>query len=178
MSAFITSPTTELPLRGAMTVIRSGLKSTFGRRAAQFLGAAAGAGMLAMPTVAADEFTYPVEGYWLTSGGKSIVEIAPCKAGSHKRLCGTVVWSDSENIDAVGTQVMKSFRLDGNRSGDKWAKGKIAFGGEKGKAGKLALKDDTLKVSVCKGSSRRCKNQSWSRPSATMTAQAGLTKGA
>ena len=178
MSAFITSPITELPPRGTMTAIRSGLKSTFGRRAAHLLAVVTGAGMLAAPTLAADDFSYPVEGYWLTNGGKSIVEIAPCKPGSHKRLCGTVVWNEGEGIDAVGKQVMKSFRLAGNKSGNKWEKGKIAFGGAKSKAGKLAVKDGTLKVSVCKGSSARCKNQSWSRPSATMTAQAGLTGGA
>jgi len=179
MSAFITSPTKELPLRGTMTAIRSGLKSTFGRRAAQFLAVTAGAGMLAMPTSAsAETYTYAVEGYWLTNGGKSIVEIAPCKPGNHKRLCGTVVWNDGEGIGAVGKQVMTSFRLAGNKAGDKWEKGKIALDDAKAKAGKLAVKDDTLKVSVCKGSSRRCMNQSWTRPSATMTAQAGLTGGA
>lgn len=178
MSAFITSLITELPLRGTVTAIRSGLKSTFGRRAAQLFAVVAGASLLAVPTMAEDAYNYPVEGYWLTSGGKSIIEIAPCKPGSHKRLCGTVVWNDGEGIGAVGKQVMTSFRLAGNKSGDKWEKGKVALDDAKSKAGKLAVKDGTLKVSVCKGSSRRCKNQSWTRPSATMTAQAGLTEGA
>jgi len=176
MSAFITSPTTELPPRSATTALRSGLKSIFGRRAAQFLLVASSASMLATPSIAADG--YAVEGYWLTKGGKSIVEIAPCVAGNGKRLCGTVVWSNSEEASTVGSKIMTSFRLSGNRAGDKWAKGKIALTGGKGKTGKLAVKGDTLKVSVCKGSSDRCKSQSWTRPSATMTAQAGLTEGA
>jgi len=177
MSALITSPNAEATPSGTMAALRSGLKSTFGRRAAQALLVASSASLLAAPSIAAD--AYAVEGYWLTSGGKSIVEIAPCKAGSHKRLCGTVVWNSDEAVDAVGKQVMTSFRLAGNRSGDKWAKGKIALGGaSKGKAGKLAVKGGKLKVSVCKGSSSRCKNQSWTRPSAAMTAEAGLTGGA
>lgn len=171
MSAFITSPTTELPLQGATTATRSGLTSTFRRRASQFLLAATSASMLAAPTFSAD--TYPVEGYWLSKDGASIVEIAPC-TDSHKRLCGTVVWAENGE---TGAKVMSSFRLSGNKAGDKWAKGKIAFGGAKGKPGKLAVKEDKLKVSVCKGTTK-CKSNTWTRPSATMTAQAGLGGGA
>lgn len=172
MSATITSPTTELPLRGATSANRSGLKSTFGRRASQILFAAVGAGMMAMPTAA--EEAYPVEGYWLNKSGDAIVEIAPC-SDSRKRLCGTVVWAANADAAEVGAQVMTSFRLSGNLAGDKWAKGKVALNGaKKGKPGKLAVDGDELKVSVCKRSNR-CKSNTWTRPSATMTAQAGLT---
>ncbi len=168
MSALITPPTTDLPLRGATVKRFSGIKSAFGRRAAQILIAATGAGMLGAPTVAGD--AYPVEGYWLTKGGGSIVEIAAC-AESRKRLCGTVVWSADGQ---AGAQVLTSFRLSGNKAGDKWAKGKILVAGaKKAKPGKLTVKGDTLKVSVCKGA--KCKSKKWSRPSASMTAQAGLT---
>jgi len=171
MSAYITSPSTELPLRGATSAIRSGLKSTFGRRATQFLTAAMGVSMLAAPTFADD--AYPVEGYWLNKDGNSIVEIAPC-TNSKKRLCGTIVWATSADAGEVGSQFMKSFRLGGNKAGDKWEKGRIAVAGsKKGKPGKLAVKGDKLKVSVCKGST--CKSKTWTRPSASMTAQAGLT---
>jgi len=171
MSAYITSPTTELPLRGAATATRSGLTSIFRRRASQILLAAAGASMMAAPSIAED--VYPVEGYWLNKGGDAIVEIAPC-TDSHKRLCGTLVWAANAEAGEIGAQVMKSFRLDGNKAGDKWAKGKINLAGaKKGKPGKLAVKNDKLKVSICKGST--CKAKTWSRPSATMTAQAGLT---
>jgi uncharacterized protein (DUF2147 family) len=134
--------------------------------------AAAGAGMLSTATVADDAFE--LEGYWLAKDGQSIVEIAPC-TDSHKRLCGKVVWSSSETA-AVGDTVLQSFRLDGNRAGDKWAKGKVFADGGKGKKGKLAYQGDTLKVSTCKGA--RCKSVSWSRPSAAMTAEAGLSAGA
>ncbi|MBV1889187.1 MAG: DUF2147 domain-containing protein [Proteobacteria bacterium] len=171
MSAFITSPTTELPLQGAATANRSGLTSTFRRRASQFLLAATSASLFAAPTFSAD--VYPVEGYWLSKDGASIVEIAPC-TDSHKRLCGTVVWADGGE---VGSKIMTSFRLSGNKAGDKWAKGKIALNGGKAKSGKLAVNGDKLKVSTCKGTSR-CKSSTWSRPSATMTAQAGLGNGA
>jgi len=175
MSAYITSPTTiDLPLRGATSAKRSGLVSAFGRRATQLLLAATGASMLASPSFGSD--AYPVEGYWLTKGGDSIVEIAPCN-DSRKRLCGTLVWAADTEAGEVGAQVMKSFRLDGNKAGDKWAKGKISLtGAKKAKPGKLAVKNDKLKVSVCKGST--CKSKTWTRPSASMTAQAGLTGGA
>lgn len=174
MSAFITSPNTELPLRGAMTANRSGLISTFRRRATQFLLAATGATMLAAPSISAD--AYPVEGYWVNKAGDAIVEIAPC-TDSRKRLCGKIVWAANADAGEVGSQVMTSFRLSGNKAGDKWAKGKIALNGGKGKAGKLAVNGDTLKVSVCKRANA-CKSNTWSRPSATMTAEAGLTGGA
>jgi len=174
MSAIFTSPTQELPMRGAASANHSGKMSTFGRRAAQLLFAASCASLLAVPSSAAD--SYAVEGYWLTNGGNSIVEIAPC-AQSRKRLCGTLVWAADGEAETVGTQVLKSFRLAGNKAGDKWGQGKILVAGsKKGKAGKLALNDDTLKVSTCKGST--CKNKTWTRPSATMTAQAGLPSGA
>jgi len=174
MSALITSPTHNLPLRGKVSALRSGLASTFGRRAAQSLLALTAASMLAAPTFA--EAVYPVEGYWLDKSGTSIVEIAPC-ASSHKRLCGTVVWTDSANAGDMGNKVMKSFRLSGNKAGDKWADGKISLAGaKKAKPGRLAVKGDTLKVSVCKG--RKCSSNVWTRPSASMTAEAGLMGGA
>lgn len=169
MSALITSPTNKLPMRSLMTAIRSGLISTFGRRASQFILAAAAGGMLTSATVAEDAFE--LEGYWLEKDGQSIVEIAPCNE-SHKRLCGTVVWSSKEDTK-VGDTVLQSFRLGGKLGGNKWDKGKVfAAGSNKGKKGKLAFANDTLKVSTCKGS--RCKSVTWTRPSAAMTAEAGL----
>jgi uncharacterized protein (DUF2147 family) len=173
MSNFITSPTTELPTRSTMAAIRSGLTSFFGRRASQVLLAAAGASMMTASAGAADAFE--LEGYWLTKDGQSIVEIAPC-SNSHKRLCGSVVWTSSDNAE-VGSTVLQSFRLGGNLGGDKWEKGKVfADGAKKGKKGKLTLKGETLKVSTCKG--QRCKSSTWSRPTAAMTAEAGLQEGA
>jgi len=173
MSAIFTSPSQERPLRSAASASRSGKISTFRRRATQILLAATSAGLLAAPSAAAEG--YALEGYWLTSGGNSIVEIAPC-GDSHKRLCGTLVWA-AEGDGAVGTEVLTSFRLAGNKAGDKWEKGKIKVAGsKKSRAGKLKLNDGSLKVSTCKGST--CKNQTWTRPSASMTAQAGLNGGA
>lgn len=169
MSAIITSPTNQLPMRSTKTAIRSGLISSFGRRASQLILAVAAGGMLTSASVAEDAFD--LEGYWLAKGGQSIVEIAPCNE-SHKRLCGKVVWTSGEDAK-VGDTVLQSFRLGGKLGGNKWDKGKVfATGSSKGKKGKLAYAEDTLKVSTCKGS--RCKSVTWTRPSAAMTAEAGL----
>lgn len=173
MSVTFTSPTKKFPLRGAMARIRSGVNTFFGRRITLLTLAAASAGMVSSASIADEAF--PLEGYWLAKGGQSIVEIAPC-GKSHKRLCGKVVWSSAEGI-AIGDTVLQSFRMGGNLSGDKWDKGKVfAAGAKKGKAGKLSLSGDNLKVSSCKGA--RCKSATWTRPSAAMTAEAGLPGGA
>ena len=77
--------------------------------------AVAAGGMLTSATVADDAFE--LEGYWLAKDGQSIVEIAPCNE-SHKRLCGTVVWSNGQEAK-VGDTVLQSFRLGGKLGGNK-----------------------------------------------------------
>ena len=171
MTTVFTSPVSATPKHSTPATAFSGKTPIMGRRAVRFLLAATGAAMLAAPTVAQEAF--PVEGYWLTNGGTSIVELAPCGT-SHKKLCGNVVWAED---GGDGATILKNFRLAGSKAGDLWTHGKISIDGKKkAQKGKLTFRNDTLRVSVCKGT--RCKNQTWTRPSATMTAQIAKNDGA
>ena len=158
-----------LPLRGISAAFRSGLNTFFSRKAAQSL-IAAGALMAGTASATALD-TYEVEGYWLNKAGDAIVKVGPC-SNSHARLCGDVVWTANGANVAVGDRVLTGFRVDGNKSGDRWTQGKVSLNGKKGKKGKLRFAEDTLKVGTCRGS--KCKNVTWTRPSQTQTAQAGL----
>lgn len=160
---------THLPKRGLAANSLSGLKMMINRRIAFFAIASAAFALPAGAASAAD-----VDGYWLTSGGASIVEIAPC-GSSRKRMCGKTVWVASADAGAVGGEVLKSFRPEGKKGGGRWGKGKVVQANGKDRSGKLKLADGKLKVSSCKGS--RCDNETWTRPSANMTAQAGLQSG-
>lgn len=157
-----------LPKRGLVTILRSGMISAVNRRIA--LIALASASFAVAPASAADG---NLDGYWLTNNGSSIVEIAPC-GSSAKRLCGKTVWSSDAEV-AVGSEVLKSFRPEGKKGGGRYGKGKVIQANGKDRKGKLKLDDGKLMVSSCKGS--RCDNVTWTRPSSTMTAQAGLGGG-
>lgn len=128
--------------------------------ATAFLGASF---MVATPTVGADpgnaEAPSPT-GFWQTSGGEKMIEVAPCSAKTSK-LCGTIVWSeDRDEVDAV---VLKRFRaID-----DIWAGGKVYTPGKRrGEDGRLALLEaDKLEVSECKRG--LCTQRVWERVSAS-----------
>ena len=95
-------------------------------------------------------------GFWQSSGGDRMIEIAPCSAKSSK-LCGTIVWSgEASEVNAV---VLKRFRA----VGDIWAGGQIyAPGKRRGEDGRLALLDGSrLEVSECKRG--LCENAVWTR---------------
>lgn len=158
-----------LPKRDRATSIRSGLKAVFARRIAFIAMASAS---FAVPAGAAGA---DVDGYWLTKGGASIVEVAPC-GSSRKRMCGKTVWVADAAAGEVGAEVLKSFRPEGKKGGGRWGKGKVVQANGKDRSGKLKLTDGKLKVSSCKGS--RCDHVTWTRPSSTMTAEAGLGGGA
>lgn len=158
-----------LPKRGLTTTLRSGMISAVNRRVA--LLALASAAVMAAPASALDG---TVGGYWLTNGGSSIVEIAPCGTSS-KRLCGKTVWVADSAASSVGAEVLKSFRPEGKKGGGRYGKGKVVQANGKDRKGKLKLDDGKLTVSSCKGS--RCDNVTWTRPSSMMTAEAGLSGG-
>lgn len=155
------------PKRGLTATLRSGMISAVNRRIA--LLALASASFVVVPANAADG---NATGYWLTNNGSSIVEIAPC-GSSAKRLCGKTVWAADGGT--VGAEVLKSFRPQGKKGGGRYGKGKVVQANGKDRAGKLKLVDGKLTVSSCKGS--RCDNVTWTRPSSTMTAEAGLRSG-
>ncbi len=164
-----------LPLRSFAAVVRSGLNTFSGRVAAQALTAASAVMMLGAASASAADAN-ALEGYWLNKAGDAIVEVGPC-SNSHARICGTVVWASNENTLKVGERVLTGFRVDGNKSGDRWTQGKVSLkAGKKAQKGKLYFADEKLKVGACRGS--KCKNVTWTRPSATMTAEAGLKGGA
>jgi len=156
-----------LPERGSAAGFLSGKTSKVARRIA-FL-AVASSSVLTAPAIAADS---KVDGYWLTQGGTAIVEIAPCGSSS-KRLCGNTVWVADASAGTVGVEVLKGFRPEGRKLGDRYGKGKVIQSNGSDRTGKLKLNEEgTLTVSSCKGS--RCNNVTWTRPSTTVTASAGL----
>lgn len=164
------APSQTFPsLSGFATAIRSGLNVLSGRKAVQaFLAAGA---LVAASASASAMDAYAVEGLWVNKAGDAIVKVSPC-TNSHARLCGDVVWAESGAKVSIGDRVLTGFRVDGNKSGDRWTQGKVSLNGKKGQKGKLRFSEDTLKVGSCRGS--KCKNVTWTRPSATQTAQAGL----
>ena len=95
-------------------------------------------------------------GFWQTSGGDRLVEVAPCSKRTAK-LCGTIVWAgDKAEVDAV---VLKRFR----QVGDLWTGGQVYTPGKRrGEDGRLTLLDhDSLEVSECKRG--LCTNEVWTR---------------
>lgn len=157
-----------LPRRGLVTMLHSGFKSMFDRRIALAIFASS-ALALSSGASAAD-----VSGYWLTSDGKSIVEIAPCGSSS-RRMCGKTVWVAGAEAGKVGAEVLRSFRQIGRKTGERWGKGKVMIAADKERDGKLRFEEGKLTVSACRRS--RCSNEVWVRPSSTMTAEAGLGSG-
>lgn len=158
-----------LPKRNPAIGSLSGRKMMLNRRVAFF--ALAGA-VFATPASSMDANS--VDGYWLTKNGASIVEIAPC-GSSRKRMCGKTVWVADASAGEVGGEVLKSFRPEGKKGGGRWGKGKVVQENGKDRSGKLKLAEGKLKVSSCKGS--RCNHVTWTRPSTSMTAEAGLSGG-
>lgn len=128
--------------------------------ATAFLGASL---MVATPAMSADlsnaEAPSPT-GFWQTSGGEKMIEVAPCSAKTSK-LCGTIVWSeDRDEVDAV---VLKRF----HEVSGMWAGGKIYTPGKRrGEDGRLTLLDaDKLEISECKRG--LCTQNVWARVSAS-----------
>ncbi|WP_262689966.1 DUF2147 domain-containing protein [Kordiimonas aestuarii] len=102
-------------------------------------------------------------GFWQTSGGERMIEVAPC-SGKTAKLCGTILWAeDAAEVDAV---VLKRFRL----IGDMWAGGQVYTPGKRrGQNGRLTLLDDgKLEVSECKRG--LCTNEVWVRVAETEVA--------
>ena len=128
--------------------------------ATAFLGASF---MVVTPAIGADlsDAAAPSPtGFWQTSGGEKMIEVAPCSAKTSK-LCGTIVWSeDRDDVDAV---VLKRFR----KVNDMWAGGKVYTPGKRrGEDGRLALLSaDKLEVSECKRG--LCTQKVWARVSAS-----------
>ena len=114
-------------------------------------------------------------GTWLTDGGKSRVEIAPCG----DKLCGAIVWLkeptnedgsvklDTKNKDEalrsrpiMGLDMLSGFVA---KSAAKWGDGRI-YNPEDGKTYRSKMElfgTDTLKVSGCV--LFFCKTQTWER---------------
>lgn len=102
-------------------------------------------------------------GFWQSSGGGRMIEVAPCSAKTSK-LCGTIVWAeDAAEVDAV---VLKRFRA----VGDIWAGGQVYEPGKRrGEDGRLTVLDDgRLEVGECKRG--MCQNTVWTRVDATEVA--------
>ena len=124
---------------------------------------------------AADPGAHP-RGVWLTPGGNSHVEIAPCG----DKLCGRIVWlkepnnqkgqplRDARNADEalrsrpiLGLPVLTGFPQE--PTDGVWEDGKI-YSPKNGKTFRSEMEmngRDTLKVSGCKWI--RCKSQIWKR---------------
>lgn len=137
--------------------------------------AAAVAALSAGGTAAAAD---PAEGVWLTPGGQSKVQVAPCRNDA-KRLCGNIVWLknpkrkdgspvlDGSNPDPklrtrpiLGLSFITGFRRD---APGRWSGGKI-YNPSDGKtyASKLSIQPDgTLKVEGCV--LVVCRGQTWTR---------------
>lgn len=156
-----------LPKRDSVVNLRAGKKAFFDRRIAYLLFASAGGGLLTAPVSAGE-----LGGYWLTKNGGDIVEVGPC-GSSARRMCGNIVWVSEGSSNSIGAKVLKGFSLVGKKSGGRWGKGKVVKTNGKSQKGKLRVGEETLKVSTCKGAS--CAHVTWTRPSDTLTAQAGLT---
>jgi len=102
-------------------------------------------------------------GFWQSSGGGRMIEVAPCSASTSK-LCGTIVWAkDAAEVDAV---VLKRFRA----VGDIWAGGQVYEPGKRrGADGRLTMLDETsLEVGECKRG--MCQNTVWTRVDAAEVA--------
>lgn len=130
---------------------------------------------LAFGAAAADPGADP-KGVWLTPGGNSHVEIAPCG----DKLCGRIVWlkkpknekgqplRDARNADEalrsrpiLGLPLLTGFPQE--PTDGVWDDGKI-YSPKTGKTFRSEMKmndRDTLKVSGCKWI--RCKSQIWKR---------------
>ncbi|WP_162139681.1 DUF2147 domain-containing protein [Kordiimonas gwangyangensis] len=95
-------------------------------------------------------------GFWQSSGGGRMIEVAPCSAKTSK-LCGTIVWAeDAAEVDEV---ILKRFRA----VGEIWAGGQIYEPGKRrGEDGRLSMTEDgSLEVSECKRG--LCENTTWTR---------------
>jgi uncharacterized protein (DUF2147 family) len=102
-------------------------------------------------------------GFWQSSGGGRMIEVAPCSASTSK-LCGTIVWAkDTAEVDTV---VLKRFRA----VGDIWAGGQVYEPGKRrGADGRLTLLEDgRLEVGECKRG--MCQNTVWTRVEAAEVA--------
>ncbi len=131
-----------------------------------------GAGIAALFTsgFAADALADP-HGLWLTEGGKSHVELGPCKR-DEQRLCGKIVWlrkprkdvkNDDESLrdrDLVGIDVVWDLKHEGEGM---WDDGEIynPEDGETYDSEMEVIDADTVEVSGCVWFI--CKTQTWKR---------------
>lgn len=128
--------------------------------ATAFLGASLMVGSPALSAGPSDAEAPSPTGFWQTSGGEKMIEVAPCSAKTSK-LCGTIVWSeDRDEVDAV---VLKRF----HEVSGIWAGGKVYTPGKRrGEDGRLALLEaNKLEVSECKRG--LCTQNVWERVSAS-----------
>ncbi|WP_417451023.1 hypothetical protein [Kordiimonas sp.] len=128
--------------------------------AAVALGAVLAVGAIMAPAASAGPDAHAgvpdPTGFWQTSGGDRMIEVAPCSPKTSK-LCGTIRWAeDPAEVDAV---VLKRFR----QIGDLWAGGQVYTPGKRrGEDGRLTLLSaGKLEVSECKRG--LCSNVVWSR---------------
>ncbi|MGF1454036.1 MAG: DUF2147 domain-containing protein [Alphaproteobacteria bacterium] len=99
-----------------------------------------------------------VVGRWMTEGGRAIVEIEPCTAGSES-LCGRIVWT-WKRPEVMGHQVLSGFEWDGEH----WTGGRLFEpNATRGYRGRLELTDEVyLKVKGCLF--LICRGETWFRP--------------
>lgn len=106
-----------------------------------------------------------IEGRWKSSGGNSIIDIAPCGSS----WCGTVAWASAKaKKDAakaapqlVGTQLLTGLQQDKN---GRW-QGKIFIPDKNMRAtAKIdVVSSQQLKVSGCAAGKALCKSALWTR---------------